>query len=229
MRRSESNGWAFHQSRAGPGEITDLAFHASYPDRMPAFFGPFSEFSPTMNRVASNQKIGRVSGNVEKLSEAGVDLNLNSKSTAPFVILPFHSSDLDTLYTIDQQCFPPGISYSRAELSRFIHHRQAKTWVARAENIIVGFLIFGCEPQKVGHVVTIDVIESRRGAGAGTALMKTTEAWAVRRGMRLIYLETAEDNRAAQIFYSARGYVKVEEIAHYYPNGQTAWVMVKWL
>lgn len=182
-----------------------------------------------MNRVASFQEIGRFSGNVEKLSKTGADLNRNSKSAAPFVILPFHSSDLDTLYAIDQQCFPPGISYSRAELSRFIHHRQAKTWVARSDNIIVGFLIFGCEPQKVGHIVTIDVIESRRGAGAGTALMETTEAWAVRRGMRLIYLETAEDNRAAQIFYSARGYVKVEEIAHYYPNGQTAWVMVKWL
>ena len=155
-------------------------------------------------------------------------MNRNSNSSAPFEILPFNSSDLDTLYNIDQECFPPGISYSRAELSRFIHHRQAKTWVARLQDKIVGFLIFGCEPRKVGHIVTIDVSESMRGAGAGTALMTTTEAWAVGRGLQLIYLETAEDNRAAQIFYSARGYVKVEEIAHYYPNGQTAWVMVKW-
>lgn len=101
--------------------------------------------------------------------------------------------------------------------------------MARRENKIIGFLILECEPQKVGHIVTIDVIESWRGAGVGTALMTTIEAWAERQSLRLIYLETADDNRTAQIFYTARGYVKVEEIDHYYPNGQAAWVMVKWL
>jgi ribosomal protein S18 acetylase RimI-like enzyme len=45
----------------------------------------------------------------------------------------------------------------------------------------------------------------------------------------MIYLETADDNRAAHIFYTARGYSKVDEVPNYYPNGQTAWVMVKWL
>jgi len=47
--------------------------------------------------------------------------------------------------------------------------------------------------------------------------------------LRLIYLETAEDNWAAQSFYMARGYAKVEEIPDYYSSGKTAWVMVKWL
>jgi ribosomal protein S18 acetylase RimI-like enzyme len=141
----------------------------------------------------------------------------------------FNSSDFETLYAIDQECFPPGISYSRDELSRFIRHRQAKTWVAHSGNNIVGFLILEREPQKVGHLVTIDVVESCRGAGVGSALMQTAEAWSKREELRLIYLETADDNRTAQLFYSARGYAKVEEIARYYPNGRTAWVMVKWL
>jgi len=163
------------------------------------------------------------------LLERGTDLNRATKSAAPLEIIPFKATDLDTLYAIDQACFPPGIAYSRSELARFIRHRQAKTWVAHSENKIVGFLILECEPQKVGHIVTIDVIESKRGSGIGTALMDTTEAWAQRQGLRLIYLETADDNRTAQIFYTARGYAKVEEIAHYYAHGQTAWVMVKWL
>ncbi|HEV2351852.1 MAG TPA: GNAT family N-acetyltransferase [Terriglobia bacterium] len=166
---------------------------------------------------------------MKKLHARGVVLNRASKFAGPLEILPFHASDLETLYAIDQECFPSGISYSRNELARFIRHRQAKTWVARRENKIIGFLILECEPQKVGHIVTIDVIESWRGAGVGTALMTTIEAWAERQSLRLIYLETADDNRTAQIFYTARGYVKVEEIDHYYPNGQAAWVMVKWL
>lgn len=144
-------------------------------------------------------------------------------------ILPFKSSDLETLYKIDQECFPPGISYSRDELTRFIRHRLAKTWVAHSQNKIVGFLVLGREPQKVGHIVTIDVVEGRRGTGVGKALMKTAEDWAQREGLGIIYLETAEDNRTAQNFYTAHGYAKVEEIPNYYPNQTTAWVMVKWL
>jgi [ribosomal protein S18]-alanine N-acetyltransferase len=144
-------------------------------------------------------------------------------------ILPYKFSDLETLYQIDQECFPSGISYSREELTRFIRQRLAKTWVAWREKTIVGFLVLGREPQKVGHIITIDVIESLRGTGVGTALMKTTEDWARREGLKLIYLEAADDNRTAQIFYASRGYVKVEEIPNYYPNHQMAWVMVKWL
>lgn len=229
MRRSESSGGLSLHSRAGrPERIEGIATDggALFLSRaLPGYF----QFNPTICPVDLFHRTWDVLGNVAKLSARGMDLNRTSATPASFEILPFSSPDLDALYIIDQECFPPGISYSRAELSRFVHHRQSKTWVARSQDRIVGFLIFGCEPQKTGHIVTIDVIESMRGAGAGTALMTTTEAWAVRRGLRLIYLETAEDNRSAQIFYSARGYVKVEEIAHYYSNGQTAWVMVKWL
>ena len=144
-------------------------------------------------------------------------------------ILPFKTADLETLYKIDQECFPPGISYSQEELARFIRHRLAKTWVAHSENEVVGFLVLEREPQKVGHIVTIDVVEDRRGTGVGKALLKTAEDWAQRQGLGLIYLETADDNRVAQKFYTSHGYTKVEEIPNYYPNHLTAWVMVKWL
>jgi len=43
----------------------------------------------------------------------------------------------------------------------------------------------------------------------------------------MIGLETAQDNIAAQKFYQARGYRKVDEIKQYYGDGTTAWVMVK--
>lgn len=145
------------------------------------------------------------------------------------VLRGFRPADLPTLYKIDRACFPPGVSYSTRELQRFISFSKSRTWVAEKANQIVGFLILGREPRRVGHVITIDVVESERRSGVGTALMDATEAWASREKLRLIYLETADDNRAAQIFYTARGYVKVDEVPKYYSNGQTAWVMVKWL
>lgn len=144
-------------------------------------------------------------------------------------IRPYRLSDLETLYKIDQECFAPGISYSREELARFIHRRNTRAWVAESEGKIRGFVVADLEPQKVGHIVTIDVIHSGRRSGIGKALMETVEAWGEQQGLRLIYLETADDNAIAHRFYAGRSYLKVKEIRNYYPNGRTAWVMVKWL
>ena len=142
---------------------------------------------------------------------------------------PFKRPDLAALHRIDQACFPPGISYSTRELDRFVSHAKSQTWVAEDESGIAGFLTLAQEPQKVGHIVTIDVIESQRRSGVGAMLMDAAETWAAGKDLRVVDRETADDNRPAQAFYAKRGYAKVDEVANYYSNGQTAWVMVKWL
>ena len=144
-------------------------------------------------------------------------------------IRAYHPADFQTLYEMDQSCFPPGISYSREELQRFINHRGSKTWVAEEGEAIAGFLIADREPGRVGHIVTIDVGATFRRRGVGTELMDAGEGWAQRLGLELIYLETAEDNKSAQVFYEARGYTKYEKVDRYYSDGTAAWVMVKWL
>ena len=139
----------------------------------------------------------------------------------------FRQSDFETLYRIDQACFPPGVSYSRKELAAFIRHPSAATWIAEESNEIVGFLIADRSEKGAAHIVTIDVVEGRRRCGVGRVLMDAVEAWATRGGLRLIHLETAESNREAQMFYQARGYRKLETIEGYYADGEAAWVMVK--
>ncbi len=142
----------------------------------------------------------------------------------------FRLSDLDTLWSIDQACFPPGISYSRRELGRFIAHRQSRTWVAEDGREVVGFLIANRHPtQPLAHIITIDVIAPWRRRGVGRALMDAAEKWAREQRLVAVALETAEHNLDAQGFYAARGYVKHETLEHYYSDGAAAWVMVKWL
>jgi ribosomal-protein-alanine N-acetyltransferase len=141
----------------------------------------------------------------------------------------FRSDDLETLYKIDQACFAPGISYPREELSRFINQRGSSTWVAEESGEIAGFLIAERQAQKVAHIVTIDVVDRWRRRGVGRLLMDAAELWAREQKLLLVYLETAENNIAAQAFYGARGYRKVDSVANYYSDGTSAWVMLKYL
>ena len=144
-------------------------------------------------------------------------------------IRDFQPPDLPTLSKIDQACFPPGIAYSREELAAFVALRSARTWVAEAEGSIVGFVVANREPPRIGHIITIDVVGNYRRQGVGRELMNGAENWARKARLRIIYLETAEDNLAAQNFYEARGYRKADKVERYYSNGQAAWVMIKHL
>ncbi len=107
--------------------------------------------------------------------------------------------------------------------------KNARTWVAEEQSEIAGFVVADLQPRGAAHIVTLDVVEGRRRRGVGGALMEVAETWARRERCRLLYLETAEENLAAQAFYEARDYTKVERIPDYYSPGQAAWVMVKWL
>lgn len=158
--------------------------------------------------------------------------NLSSaqvKDGPPVRLRTYRSTDFDTLYEIDQVCFPAGISYGREELANFIKSPHSMTWVAEAGQVVVGFVIADRENDEIAHIITIDVVEKWRHRGVGTELMNTAEDWAARMGVRFVYLETAEENLVAQQFYRSRGYKTVERVANYYASGQAAWVMVKWM
>lgn len=146
---------------------------------------------------------------------------------APMRIRDFQPSDLPRLSEIDKACFSPGIAYSRDELGRFVAHRSSRTWVAEENGRIVGFVVAGRQPARVGHIITIDILEAYRRRGVGSELMTVAENWARKARLELMYLETAEDNLAAHQFYEARGYRKVQKVEQYYSTGLAAWVMVK--
>ena len=139
----------------------------------------------------------------------------------------FQNRDLKTLLKIDQECFPPGVSYNLEELSEFVRHPSSRTWVVEAEGAVGGFLIAHRDSPASAHIITIDVLEKWRRQGMGNLLMDVAENWAIRRGLRRMVLETSEQNSAAQRFYRARGYRHVRTIPHYYSDGSAAWVMTK--
>jgi [ribosomal protein S18]-alanine N-acetyltransferase len=168
----------------------------------------------------------------------------------PFTIRDFQPSDFDTLWRIDQTCFPPGISYSRAELKLYIRRRAAFTLVAvsvagadattsasaksekhspATDSAIVGFLVAEAGARARGHIITIDVVAAARRFGVGSVLLRAAEDRLIVADCRLVELETAIDNASALSFYKRHGYSVIRTFPRYYSNGLDALVLGKTL
>lgn len=146
-----------------------------------------------------------------------------------FVIRDFQAEDFETLWRMDQECFAPGISYSRPELKAYIRHHGSFTLVASnsEKSGIGGFIVAHGGP--TGHIITIDVIPSARRSGVGSLLLQAAERKLQAAGSRAVGLETAVDNIAALSFYKRHGYSVIRTWPHYYSNGVDALVLKKTL
>jgi len=144
----------------------------------------------------------------------------------PFVIRDFKAEDFEALWRLDQECFPPGISYSRQELKVYIRGRESFTLVASDQsNQIAGFIVV--HGGMTGHVITIDVMAAARRSGVGSLLLQAAEERLRADGSSAVGLETAVDNLAALSFYKRHGYSVIRTWPRYYSNGVDALVLNK--
>jgi ribosomal-protein-alanine N-acetyltransferase len=141
-------------------------------------------------------------------------------------------ADFETLYAIDQACYPRGIAYSRNTLQEFLALPGADCLVARTgegrELTVAGFII-GESAGAEAHIITIDVLNAHRRAGIGTALLRALEERLTGRGARRIELETATTNAAGVAFWERHGYRKMGVLRGYYLGRFDAWKMRKTL
>jgi ribosomal-protein-alanine N-acetyltransferase len=168
----------------------------------------------------------------------------------PFTIRDFQPPDFDTLWRIDQQCFPPGISYSRTELKLYVRRRGSFTLLAvnapppervdpdsgkrknnsppipSAKVPIAGFIV-GEADRANGHIITIDVIAAARRSGVGSLLLRAAEDRLRQAQCKSVELETAVDNGSALQFYKRHGYHVIKTFPRYYSNGVDALVLQK--
>jgi len=139
----------------------------------------------------------------------------------------YRRSDFETMWELDQACFPPGIAYSRSELRGFLSLEAAETIVAETHGRVVAFVIGWRRRRDTGHVITLDVAAAVRRRGLGRQLVVELERRFRAAGVTRIELETALTNTAAIAFYERLGYRKVAKLAGYYGPGSHAWKMEK--
>lgn len=159
-----------------------------------------------------------------------------------FGLRDFRREDFDRLWRIDQECFAPGIAYSRLELAAYIRLRGAFTMVAEASagaslknlnhavespSTILGFIVARATRGGDGHILTIDVPPASRRFGIGSRLLNTAEDRLRAASCHTVKLETAVDNSSALAFYKRQGYSVEKTIPRYYSNGVDAFVLEK--
>jgi [ribosomal protein S18]-alanine N-acetyltransferase len=136
--------------------------------------------------------------------------------------------DFEALFEIDQACYPPEVAYSRRELRAYLGFQGADCVVAEESGNPIGFCLTAHRDAR-GYIVTIDVLESRRGKHAGSKLLAESERRLAANGMSEIDLETATDTESVVAFWLKHGYRKRGQMKGYYPGGRDAYAMRKTL
>ena len=144
----------------------------------------------------------------------------------------FRRDDFEKLWSIDQRCFPPGISYTRLELKFYMHRRGAFTLVAeKVEPELapetVGFIVAEAGRGGDGHIITIDVLPTARRYGVGSGLLTAAEDRLRTANCHGVFLETAVSNKTALSFYKRHRYLVMKTMPRYYSNGVDALVLQK--
>lgn len=157
-------------------------------------------------------------------------------------IREFCKDDFEQLWGIDQECFPPGISYTRIELAFYMRRPRAFTLVAERECgggtqagptqqqpgcALAGFIVGEASARGAGHIITIDVRPEARRHRVGTALLQAAEKRLGAGGSGHVFLETAVNNAAAIAFYKRHGYELIKTIPRYYKNNLDALLLGK--
>jgi ribosomal-protein-alanine N-acetyltransferase len=138
----------------------------------------------------------------------------------------YEPHDFGALHRLDQSCFPAGISYSKTTFHYFLTIASADCIIAADGSRIAGFILAEENPP-LAHIITLDVAETHRRQGVGSALLTESEKNLAFRGVRSILLETAIDNDGAVAFWKRHGYRIEAVLKGYYLGRLDAYEMRK--
>lgn len=141
---------------------------------------------------------------------------------------PYAPSDFETLYKIDQACFPKGIAYDRGQFRTYVRSQGSYCVLATFGGQVAGFILIEIAGE-FAHIITLDVLETYRRKSVGSILLEDAEREAASRGARSMVLETATTNQPAIALWKKHGYRHSVTIENYYGPGLNAFAMQKQL
>lgn len=145
----------------------------------------------------------------------------------------YSSSDLRTIFALDEVCFEPPFRFSARVMQQFAEARNALTVVAETETgAIAGFCIAHVERAEKrlrAYVVTLDVAPQYRRHGLARQMMQCIEEQASEAGCEATMLHVSVDNAGAIAFYEGEDYQRLHMVKSFYGLGRHAYVYRKQL
>lgn len=146
----------------------------------------------------------------------------------------FEPSDIETIIAINRASLPE--NYSNKFFLDLYHHAPKAFLVAVIDNNIVGYIT--CEVKrgvsnfkyriaKMGHIVSVAVIDKYRGCGFGTKLIETATKEMLLYKATELYLEVRKSNEVAVSIYKKFGYEIKDCLDDYYEDGENGYLMTK--
>jgi ribosomal-protein-alanine N-acetyltransferase len=143
----------------------------------------------------------------------------------------YSSSDLGTIFSLDEVCFEPPFRFSARVMQQFAEARNALTVVAETETgAIAGFCIAHVEragKRLRAYVVTLDVAPQSRRHGLARQMMQCIEQQAIEAGCEATTLHVSMANEGAIAFYESEGYERSHMVRSFYGLGRHAYVYRK--
>jgi [ribosomal protein S18]-alanine N-acetyltransferase len=147
------------------------------------------------------------------------------------VLRDYGTTDLDTMFRLDEACFAKEFRFDRESMREFAEERGTITLIAEhVSGEFAGFLITHVEQMATGrrgYVVTLDVASASRRMGIAGRLMEEGERRTALAGAARIELDVFAENEGAIRFYEGRGYRRIGMRADFYGRGLDAWVYRK--
>jgi ribosomal protein S18 acetylase RimI-like enzyme len=139
------------------------------------------------------------------------------------------SSEIDAAYAIVEEYYEAmsvEARDTREEFRRLYFEEGAGIWLARVEEKVIGCIALRAMRQfaQSGEVKRLYVQPEYRGRGIAAALHDALQSYAMNVGYRWLYLDTADNMKAAIHFYEAQGY---KRCARYNENQQATIFMRK--
>lgn len=143
----------------------------------------------------------------------------------------YSSSDLETIFAMDQVCFEAPFRFSARVMQQFAEARNALALIAETEtNQIAGFCIAHVEragKRLRAYVVTLDVAPQYRRHGLARQMMQSVEQQAMEAGCEAMTLHVSAANAGAIAFYESEGYERSHMVRGFYGLGRHAYVYRK--
>jgi ribosomal-protein-alanine N-acetyltransferase len=144
----------------------------------------------------------------------------------PITLRDLRAGDLEAAHALDQACFEPEISYSRAEIRSFTARPGAIALAAEAGGALAGFAIAERRGPR-GHIVTIDIAAAARRRGLGRRLFGELLRRLEDAGASQIRLEVDVRNAGAIRFYEGLGFQRTRVLRSYYGKGLDGYEMLR--